>query len=129
MYRSDAPPPTFVVPEGTPVLAARAGKLWSVQQTARGLSVVVDHGKPFATFYQHLASVDPAIAGGGNPSLAFRGMAIEAGQRLGTVGIDPTDPSKVRHLHFAVWYNGSGDGSSVDPSSVMPGWRRIVWTP
>lgn len=105
-------PAPYFAPVGTPITAARDGRVWSVAKTARGWGVVVDHGKPFATFYQHLQSVE-ALA---------KGMPITAGQRLGTMGIDPLDASKVRHLHFAVWFDGMGDAASVDPSPVIGGW-------
>lgn len=124
----------FEAPAGTPVVAARSGALWSVDRTARGWAVVVDHGKPWATFYQHLETVDPAIAAGmqGRYRAALTAPApalvVAAGQRLGLMGFDPTDPQKVRHLHFACWYQGVGDAASVDPSSVMPRWRRTTWT-
>lgn len=101
-------------PAGTPITAARAGAVWSVQKTPRGWSVVVDHGKPFATFYQHLQSVE-ALA---------KGMPVAAGQRLGVMGIDPLDKQRVRHLHFAVWFDGYGDIASVDPAPVIGGWLR-----
>jgi murein DD-endopeptidase MepM/ murein hydrolase activator NlpD len=119
----------YWVPDGVPVLAARDGVLWSVERTARGWAVVIDHGPPFATFYTHLAVVDQDIANGvqgvrrnGEP------LPIAAGRRLGLVGYDPTDARKVRHLHFAVWYNGAGDAASVDPTSDMATWRRMQWT-
>lgn len=123
MYRNPDPPPVFTAPAGVPVLAARAGKLWSVTRTARGWAIVLDHGPPFATFYQHLESVDPVIAH------AQRGELVQAGKVLGVMGSDPTDGGHVRHLHFAVWYRGFGDNSSVDPAKAMESWRRVSWTP
>lgn len=130
MYRSQFPPPTFTAPEGTPILAARAGRLWSVQKTSRGWSVVLDHGPPFATFYQHLESVAPELAVGPRGVDGRPGMSVAAGQRLGVMGSDPTDGGHVRHLHFAVWYHGAGDSASVDPASAMAAWERKVapWT-
>ena len=109
----------YYAPVGTPTAAARDGTVWSVGQTARGWGVVVDHGPPFATFYQHLAAVEPGIA---------KGAAVKAGQRLGTMGVDPTDPERVRHLHFEVWWRG-GASSAVDPAPMLAGARRLLWTP
>lgn len=123
MYRNAAPPPIFTAPEGVPVLAARDGKLWSITKTPRGWAVVLDHGPPFATFYQHLESIAPALAD------AKRGELVLAGTPLGIMGSDPTDGGHVRHLHFAVWYQGHGDSASVDPSQAMATWRLVSWTP
>lgn len=108
----------YYAPDGLPVVAARAGKVWSTGVTERGHNVVVDHGAPFATFYQHLARVDVA-----------KGQEVKAGDQLGLVGADPTDAQHIRHLHFAVWYKGNGDSASVDPAAAMASWRRVLWTP
>lgn len=122
MFRAPAglqPVTRFYAPLGTPILSAKDGKVWSVQRTARGFAVVIDHGKPFATFYTHLESVTPGLT---------KGTPVTAGMQIGKMGADPTDPGKVRHLHFAVWYQGSGDNNSVDPESAMRSWARGQWT-
>lgn len=106
----------FAAPPGVPIVAARAGKLWSVDKTPRGWAIVLDHGPPWATFYQHLQAVDPAIAA------AKRGDPVELGQPLGVMGSDPTDGGHIRHLHFATWYKGYGDAASVDPAQAMATW-------
>ena len=115
MYRSADGHPN--APVDTPILAARDGVVWTTGQTARGLNVVLDHGPPFATFYQHLVRVDVA-----------KGQRVIAGQQIGVMGADPTDPEGLRHLHFAVWWKGSGDNHSVDPEPAMRAWRRVAWT-
>jgi murein DD-endopeptidase MepM/ murein hydrolase activator NlpD len=120
MYRSAGGDRGWFAPPGTPVCAARAGTVWSVDETARGWAVVVDHGPPWATFYQHLEAVNQGVA---------RGAHVAAGAQLGTMGADPTDASHVRHLHFAAWYHGAGDASSVDPSEAMHAWARWQWHP
>ena len=115
-------PGAYFVPAGAvPVLAARAGALWSVHRTARGWGVVIDHGAPWATYYQHLESVVPELES------APRGTPIAAGQPLGVMGSDPLDGGHVRHLHFAVWYQGHGDAASVDPADAMSGWVRPLY--
>lgn len=135
MYRGIADPARFgkivaawEVPDATPVLAARSGTLWSVQRTARGWSVVLDHGKPWATFYQHMSSINDDIAKGGQGVRKEAPMKIEAGRQLGIVGFDPTDAARVRHLHFAAWYQGVGDAASVDPGEAMKTWRKVTKT-
>ncbi len=107
---------SWQAPEGTKVVAARAGKVWSVGQTARGWNVVLDHGpSPWATFYQHLSKVTVA-----------KGDVVTAGQELGLMGADPTDAQHLRHLHFATWWKGWGDAASVDPAAAMGSWRRVA---
>ena len=97
-----------------PVVAARTGTVWSVGQTARGHSVVLDHGPPFATFYQHLSEVSVA-----------KGQSVNAGDVIGQMGADPTDGEHIVHLHFAVWYGGGGDDASVDPAPMLRAARRV----
>ncbi len=105
----------FFAPERTPIVAARAGRVWSVDKSPRGWEVVVDHGKPFATYYQHLSSV-----------IVQPGDEVAAGAQLGTMGVDPLDGEHVRHLHFAVWFDGAGDAASVDPQVAMSSWAKAV---
>jgi murein DD-endopeptidase MepM/ murein hydrolase activator NlpD len=113
----------WYAPQNVPVVAARAGALWSVTRTARGWAVVVDHGPPWATFYLHLATLDDAITGAAQHGAS----PIAAGQRIGTMGADPLDPEHVTHLHFAAWYRGAGDSASVDPAHAMSTWHRHMW--
>src|SRR6478735_2309592 len=115
-YRPGTPDGTsqWFAPSGTPVIAARAGKVWSVQKTTRGIAVVLDHAKPFATFYQHLES-----------AIVRPGAYVTVGQPLGVMGFDPTDDERLRHLHFAVWYKGAGDDASIDITAAMAKWPRV----
>jgi len=126
MYRDWYQPGNkWTAPKGTPVLAARAGTLWSVERTARGWSVVLDHGRPWATYYQHLEVLEPELAAGNQGiKRSAPAMRIAMGQRLGLMGQDPTDGGHVRHLHFAAWYQGAGDPAAVDPSTAMASWAR-----
>lgn len=118
--------PWHFMPKGCPVVAARDGVVWSSGVTARGGSVVISHGAPWATYYTHLASLAfPPHAHGVNTATG-KPTVIRAGDVIGTIGDDPiaTDP---RHLHFAVWYGGT-DSSAVDPGAQMRSWRRVPWT-
>lgn len=119
----------FFAPPGTPILAARTGRIWSVERTRRGIAVVIDHGPPWATFYQHLATTTlPTIRRGkrldGGP-----GIEVQAGATIGTMGHDPTDGALLRHLHFACWYRGFGDAASVDPQRGIDRWGVQSWNP
>lgn len=121
MYRRAG---TFFVPAlPVPVVAARDGVLWSIALSPRGWSVVIDHGPPFATYYQHLESIADRLRE------APRGTPIARGEPLGVMGTDPLDSGHVRHLHFAIWYQGHGDVASVDPGRAMPRWQRPHWRP
>jgi len=114
MYRDDG---KWTAPEGTPIIAAHDATVWSTGETARGHNVVLDHGPPWATFYQHLVSLAPGIV---------KGARVRAGDHLGFMGADPTDPQGLRHLHFETWYKGNGD-AAVDPAKAMAAWGRIQW--
>ena len=115
MYRSAVD--GYNAPVGTPVVAAKDGRVWSTGRTARGWNVVLDHGTPFATFYQHLERVD-----------VERAAVVKAGDMLGLMGADPTDPGGLRHLHFETWWRGASE-NSVDPAPMLAGARRVLWTP
>lgn len=104
----------FFAPPGVMVCAAHDGLIWSCgpHPTGRGYQIVVDHGKPFATYYLHMESVRwGTIAQGAG------GIHVQAGEALGVMGYDPTDPEGLRHLHFEVWYNGAGN-SAIDPQAA-----------
>lgn len=135
MYRNPLPPPTYAVPPGVdvPVLAARAGTLWSVSLSPRGWQVVVDHGPPWATYYQHIRSIDPLLvaavaAGQTGEAKGTAPLQLAAGQPLGIMGADPLDLNHIVHLHFAVWYQGYGNAASIDPRKDMQTWQRQTLT-
>jgi murein DD-endopeptidase MepM/ murein hydrolase activator NlpD len=118
-FVADFPPGTpdgskgYFVPPGTVTVAASDGRIWSAGWTPRGYAVVIDHGKPWATYYAHLASLQVAAGDG-----------VRAGQPLGVIGADPLDSQKLRHLHFALWNGGAGE-SAIDPEPVMHGWCAV----
>jgi len=97
----------YELAEGTPVRAARAGKVRVANVTKRGHQVVLDHGGGWQTFYQHLASL--AVA---------KGDQVAAGQALGEAGWSPIDRSQIRHLHFELWESGD----PIDPEGIMRAW-------
>ncbi|MEZ4404485.1 MAG: peptidoglycan DD-metalloendopeptidase family protein [Kofleriaceae bacterium] len=108
-----APPHSLwhFVPPGTVVMAAAEGFLWSAGKTPRGYAVVLSHGKPWASYYTHLASLMvPEVARGAGR------LPIVRGQPLGLVGVDPTNPT-IAHLHFEIW-QGAGD-AAIDPAPVL----------
>lgn len=119
--------PMYFAPPETPILAARDGRVWSVSKGARGWSVVLDHGKPWATFYTHLERVDLEPHKAGKAIASGQPTNVKAGDMLGTMGGDPLESTHLRHLHFAAWYEGQGDDASVDPAGVIQTWGRSSW--
>ncbi|MFC7994887.1 peptidoglycan DD-metalloendopeptidase family protein [Streptomyces rochei] len=88
----------FAARQGTPVAAARAGRVvFAASTTAYGNRVVIDHGtiegKRLETTYSHLSSLDTAV-----------GRTVEAGTMVGRVG--STGLSTGPHLHFEVVLDG-----------------------
>ena len=111
----------FFAPSGVPVLAARDGRVWSAGRTARGIMVVLDHGKPWATLYQHLDSTTLARHARGLDVATGTPTLVRAGDVLGTMGGDPMQGTRAfRHLHFETHHGRT----AVDPSSVMATWAR-----
>lgn len=134
-YAAGSPDGTerWFAPPGTPIVAARDGNVWSVGQSPRGLSIVLDHGHPeslgghgFATYYQHLESSPLPLVRNGHKVDGGGVITVKAGDVIGYMGGDPLDARKLRHLHFAVWRDGAGDPASVDPARSMRRWRRTV---
>lgn len=107
----------YFAPVDTAVLAVKPGKVWSVTERTDGggWSIVVDHGKPWATYYTHIRI--PTV---------FVGTPVQAGDMLGLMGGNMADSARVRHLHFEVWYDGAGSKHSVDVWSdkVTDTWSR-----
>ena len=115
------------------ILAARDARVWSVHRDATGWSVVLDHGRPWATYYGHLATVELPLHTQGKKADGGAPVIVTAGQVIGTMGGNPnTDPRKgavdsarLRHLHFETWYKGAGNDAAVDPQSEMEArWAR-----
>lgn len=100
----------FFMPDSIYARAARDGTVWQTVKTDRGIGIVLDHGAPFATFYQHLsATVFPL-----GVSKGAGAIRVKAGQPIGIVGFSSIDAQRLMHLHFEVWYKG-GSGFHVDP--------------
>jgi len=93
----------WAAPEGTPVLAANAGRVALVaEHFFAGRNVVLDHGLGLFTLYFHLSEVRVA-----------RGERVSSGEALGAVGA--TGRVTGPHLHFAVILAGA----RVDPESLL----------
>lgn len=97
------------MPPGTLVLAASDADVWSAGWTARGYSVVLSHGAPWSTYYTHMSSLRI-----GETKRGASKERVRAGQPLGVVGADPTDPNGIEHLHYEMRHDGGGE-AAVDP--------------
>ncbi len=80
---------------GTPVLAARAGRVVHVESQVGnyGKLIIIDHGDGYTTLYAHLNSFSVS-----------RGDWVSTGDRIGTLG--NTGRSTGPHLHFEIRRNG-----------------------
>lgn len=122
--------PHHFAPLSVPVVAARDGQVWSVDKSPRGCEVVINHGKPFATYYQHLSSTVLGPHKRGVSTLTGQPTTVRAGQPIGIMGGDPIEPTHLRHLHFEVWHEGGAD-HAVSPDDAMQSWSRppLLFTP
>ena len=93
-------------PSGTPVKAARAGKVIYAnnQISGYGNMVVVRHSASFASVYAHLSRIGVRV-----------GDYVERGKVIGKVGM--TGRATRPHLHFEVRNNRM----AVDPLLYLPG--------
>ena len=83
-------------PQGTPIYAAKAGKVTTTafQAGGAGYYVSINHGDGFASVYMHMTHY-----------IVKPGNYVNAGQVIGYVG--STGGSTGPHLHFGISYNGS----------------------
>lgn len=107
----------FVMPDGTPMLAMGDGEVWSVTTTANGIMVVISHGKPWATMYQHMKACRWPDRKG-----AKGGPIVKAGQQIGVVGNGHqpgTAPAEAfNHPHVEFWHGGGAE-AATDPKPLL----------
>lgn len=83
-------------PQGTPIYAAKSGKVTttSFQAGGAGYYVSINHGDGFSSIYMHMTHY-----------IVKPGDYVNAGQVIGYVG--STGGSTGPHLHFGISYNGA----------------------
>lgn len=86
----------MAAPAGTPIYAAKSGKVTvtSYQAGGAGNYVSINHGDGFSSIYMHMTRY-----------IVSKGDYVTAGQVIGYVG--NTGLSKGNHLHFGISYNGT----------------------
>jgi murein DD-endopeptidase MepM/ murein hydrolase activator NlpD len=97
----------LIVPAGTPVLAARSGRVVLADWVSGyGLTVLLDHGDGWQTLYAHLESMEVRA-----------GRPIARGERLGRVG--DTGSASTPHLHLELRRRGEGGVLAVNPAVLI----------
>jgi hypothetical protein len=97
----------LIVTEGTPVLAAAAGRVRLVDEVSGyGLMVLVDHGDGWQSLYAHLfeIAVQP-------------GEEVQRGQPLGRVG--ESGRASTPHLHFEIRQRRGERLVALDPAPIL----------
>ncbi|MBX3156779.1 MAG: peptidoglycan DD-metalloendopeptidase family protein [Deltaproteobacteria bacterium] len=108
-----------VMPDDVTVVAAHDGVVWSAMPSPTGIAVVIDHSPlKAATFYAHLETL--AVK---ETARAESKQRVRAGELLGTVGLNPLDGERLRHLHFELWLGGPND--RIDPEEIMKRWDVV----
>ena len=97
----------FAAPEGTQVVAAADGQVYTVYEDDRmGMTVVIRHEGGYTTRY---SSLDPSVS-------VSAGQDVTMGQAIGTVGTSALMENALgHHVHFAV----SCNDESVDPMEFL----------
>ena len=86
----------MAAPAGTPIYAAKSGKVTtaSYQSGGAGYYVSINHGDGYSSVYMHMTRY-----------VVSKGQAVSAGQVIGYCG--STGASTGPHLHFAIYKNGT----------------------
>ena len=97
----------LAAPQGTVVLASRAGRVLLVESiSGYGTTVLLDHGEGWQTLYAHL-----------HEAIVVNGVWLEQGQPLGMVGM--TGSATGPHLHFELRRQGA-ELLALDPTPHLP---------
>ena len=82
----------FIVPQGSPVMAAASGVVSGVVRSRKGEgnTVTISHAGGYITRYAHLAEI-----------YVSRGQAVRKGARIATAGMSGN--AYAPHLHYEVW--------------------------
>ena len=104
--------PGYFMPDDVPALAAGAGLVTQARMTARGGTVTIRHAEGWTTYYTHLSALAVAV-----------GQVVTAGQPIGTIGGDPLDHRRLKHLHVEFWRDHTRRGVT-DPAPYLRAMKR-----
>lgn len=90
---------------GADVLAVARGTVARSVRGPRGWFVLLSH-EDWASSYLHMSAIDVKL-----------GDVVEAGQRIGRMGADPTDAEGIVHLHLQI----APLGKTTDPAPYLQG--------
>jgi hypothetical protein len=102
----------YFMPDNVPALAIGPGLVTQARRTPRGGTVTLRHADGWTSYYTHLASLAVAL-----------GQVVAAGDALGTIGGDPTDPRHLMHLHLELWADHQRS-RAIDPGPWLRRWRH-----
>lgn len=88
----------------TPAIAVGPGVVTQAFQGEKGNWISIDHGDGMVSGYGHLST-----------RFLNKGDRVGAGQAVGIIGDDPSNPNDGAHLHFELKINGS----KVDPKPYI----------
>jgi peptidoglycan LD-endopeptidase LytH len=106
----------ILAPRGTPVLAARDGRIVKLFTSAAGGLTIYqfDPEERYCYYYAHLDSYSPNLN---------EGQWVRRGEVLGYVGTTGNASPETPHLHFAIYKLGADkewwDGEPVDPFPAL----------
>jgi murein DD-endopeptidase MepM/ murein hydrolase activator NlpD len=100
-------------PDGTPVVAATAGRVEKLFASHDGGNTIYvrSSDRRMIYYYAHLSAYARGLR---------EGLAIKAGQFLGTVGHSGNASPEAPHLHFAMWVANPAQGWSQDAPALDP---------
>ena len=102
----------YFMPDHVPALAIGPGLVTQARRTPRGGTVTIRHADGWTSYYTHLASLAVEL-----------GQVVAAGDALGTIGGDPTDPRHLKHLHVELWADHLRS-RAIDPGPWLRRWRH-----
>jgi murein DD-endopeptidase MepM/ murein hydrolase activator NlpD len=97
---------------GTKAIAVGPGQVVEAGRIRTGGRVRIDHGAHVVTGYYHLDRIDVGV-----------GDTVKAGNILGIVGKNPSEPRGLYHMHFEIWHGWLH--KVLDPEPYLRRWGTV----